>query len=229
MHGSPDRWARRVVAAYHKHSGDKVIGEVNMGGDLIAATIHNVDSTIPFKAVRATRGKVIRAEPASALVEQGRVHFVGIFGQLEDQLTDWTPESSGSPDRMDAFVWALHELSQSGGWEGGWVAEATAIFKETGRNPLAAATSKPSTAETLGEAQMKTQAQSGGTPFLRDKTFGGLRGPTMPNDHVRDPRSAQGPLECPQCHSKALARYSDLVTSVCGWNSNAVVRPTTPA
>lgn len=108
-----DGWARRAVAAYRRHSADRVIAEVNNGGDLVERVIRTVDRSIPYRAVRATRGKSLRAEPIAALYEQGRVHHVGSWPELEDQLCALTQDGytgEGSPDRADAAVWALTEL-----------------------------------------------------------------------------------------------------------------------
>jgi phage terminase large subunit-like protein len=91
-----------------------VIGEVNNGGDLVEVNLRTVDRMIPFRAVHASRGKVIRAEPIAALYEQGKVHHVGTFPQLEDQLCEWIPGEK-SPDRLDALVWAVHELTDKAG------------------------------------------------------------------------------------------------------------------
>ncbi len=110
MRGSPDEWARRVVDAYHRHQADRIIGETNNGGDMIEILLRQVDSTISYKKVTATRGKLIRAEPVSALYEQHRAHHAGGFPELEDQMCNWTPDSGESPDRMDAMVWAVTEL-----------------------------------------------------------------------------------------------------------------------
>ncbi len=110
MRGSPDEWARRVVDAYHRHQADRVIGETNNGGDMIEILLRQVDRTISYKKVTATRGKLVRAEPVSALYEQHRAHHAGGFPELEDQMCNWTPDSGESPDRMDAMVWAVTEL-----------------------------------------------------------------------------------------------------------------------
>ena len=109
---SPDGWARRAVHAYRTWKADRIIAEVNNGGDLVEATLRMVDSTIPFRQVRASRGKVVRAEPVAALYEQGRIHHAGHFDQLEDQQCSFTPENiaGNSPDRVDALVWAVTEL-----------------------------------------------------------------------------------------------------------------------
>ena len=114
LQGTPNAWAVAVVRAYHRWKGDRVIGEVNNGGDLVEVNLRTVDRMIPFRAVHASRGKVIRAEPIAALYEQGKVHHVGTFPQLEDQLCEWIPGEK-SPDRLDALVWAVHELTDKAG------------------------------------------------------------------------------------------------------------------
>lgn len=113
---SPDSWAGSVVNAYHEFRADRVVAEVNNGGDLVETVIRYKDGNISFESVHATRGKQIRAEPIAALYEQGRVHHVGYFPDLEDQMCDWDPLlSEKSPDRMDALVWALTQLSDDSG------------------------------------------------------------------------------------------------------------------
>ncbi|HKD00661.1 MAG TPA: terminase family protein [Methylomirabilota bacterium] len=108
---SPERWARRAVQLYHELRADRILAEKNFGGDMVRATIQSVDRNIPVKLVVASRGKKARAEPVAALDEQGRVHHVGAFPTLEDQLCSWVPESGDpSPDRLDARVWAITEL-----------------------------------------------------------------------------------------------------------------------
>jgi phage terminase large subunit-like protein len=108
---SPDGWARRAVEAYHFHRADSIIAEGNFGAGMVEATIKNVDPRVPIKIVHASRGKRARAEPVVLLYEQRKVHHVGEFPGLEDQLTIWDPESAaGSPDRLDALVWALTDL-----------------------------------------------------------------------------------------------------------------------
>lgn len=115
LRGSPDEWARKAVAAYRKNTANCLVAEVNQGGDMVVHTIQSV-ADIPVKKVRATKGKYVRAEPVSALYEQGRVHHVGVMPELEDQMVAFTPERAAdrsdgySPDRVDALVWALTEL-----------------------------------------------------------------------------------------------------------------------
>lgn len=111
----PLEWARKAIYAYRKYKADRIIAEVNNGGEMVEATLRTVDPSIPYKAVHASRGKSRRAEPVAALYEQGRVHHVGNYPQLEDQLcemtVDFDPEMMGySPDRLDAAVWAITEL-----------------------------------------------------------------------------------------------------------------------
>lgn len=110
MKGSPDSWGQAAVNCLDDYQADRIVGEVNYGGDMVEKVIRTVRPGVPFKAVRATRGKAVRAEPIVALYEQGRVHHVGTFGDLESEMTTWTPDSSWSPNRLDALVWALTEL-----------------------------------------------------------------------------------------------------------------------
>jgi predicted phage terminase large subunit-like protein len=106
-----EQWARRAVEAYRRHRADRIVAEVNNGGDLVAATLRAVDRTVPVVQVRATRGKALRAEPVAALYEQGRVSHVGLLARLEDQCASWDPTGDHrSPDRLDALVWALTDL-----------------------------------------------------------------------------------------------------------------------
>lgn len=109
---SPEQWARIVVAAYHAHHADRIVVETNQGGDMVAATLRTVDRALPIREVRATRGKQLRAEPIAALYEQQRVFHVGAFPKLEDQMCEWDPANDArSPDRVDALVYALTDLS----------------------------------------------------------------------------------------------------------------------
>lgn len=110
---SPDGWARAAIEAMQRHGADRLVAEVNQGGDLVQAVIRQVDPLVSFKAVRASRGKSARAEPVAALYEQGRVHHLRGLARLEDQMCRMTArgyEGRGSPDRVDALVWALTAL-----------------------------------------------------------------------------------------------------------------------
>ncbi|MBT2131140.1 terminase large subunit domain-containing protein [Aliiroseovarius lamellibrachiae] len=110
---SPTEWAQAALKAMTRHNADRLVAEVNQGGDLVRDVIQSIDPSVPYRAVRASRGKSQRAEPIAALYEQGKVHHAGHFGDLEDQMCRMTPngyEGKGSPDRLDALVWALHEL-----------------------------------------------------------------------------------------------------------------------
>lgn len=109
LRGSPHQWASAAAAAYHRFKADRVIAEVNQGGLMVETTLRTVAPNVAYKAVHAAKGKVTRAEPVSALYEQGRVHHLGTFPDLEDQLCQWVPGEK-SPDRLDALVWAMTEL-----------------------------------------------------------------------------------------------------------------------
>ncbi len=111
VRGTPLDWAKRVTWAVDKHGADRVVGETNNGGDLVEVNLRTVSKNLPFKKVSASRGKYIRAEPVAALYEKGEVHHVGAFPELEDQMCEWLPGDE-SPDRMDALVWAITELSE---------------------------------------------------------------------------------------------------------------------
>ncbi|NRP31246.1 hypothetical protein XMV209_002502 [Aliiroseovarius sp. xm-v-209] len=110
---TPTEWAEAALAAMHRHGADRLVAEVNQGGALVEQVVRQIDPSVPYRAVHASRGKAQRAEPVAALYEQGKVYHAGFFSQLEDQMCQMTPtgyEGKGSPDRLDALVWALHEL-----------------------------------------------------------------------------------------------------------------------
>lgn len=110
---SPHGWARAACAAMARHEAGRMVAEVNQGGALVEAVVRQIDPLVPFRALHASRGKARRAEPVAALYEQGRVHHLRGLGALEDQMAQMTARGfvgSGSPDRVDALVWALHEL-----------------------------------------------------------------------------------------------------------------------
>ena len=109
QHGSPLQWASAAIVAYHKFGADRIIAEVNNGGEMVEQTLRTVDKTIPYKAVHASRGKATRAEPVAAFYEQGHGHHVGAFPLLEDELCQWE-QGGASPNRLDALVWAGTEL-----------------------------------------------------------------------------------------------------------------------
>lgn len=112
LRGTPSEWAHTAIYAYHLTEADRIVAEVNNGGEVIESLLRNIDPSIPYKAVRASRGKQIRAEPVAALYEQGLVHHVGTYPILEGQMCEWIPGEK-SPDRMDALVWAVTELTEN--------------------------------------------------------------------------------------------------------------------
>ena len=112
---SPDGWGRLAIDQFYRYQADRIVAETNNGGDLVERLLRNIDSTVPYTPVSASRGKMVRAEPIAALYEQEKVSHVGIFNELEEQLCTYTVGSRKSPDRLDALVWALTELSQNTG------------------------------------------------------------------------------------------------------------------
>jgi phage terminase large subunit-like protein len=116
---APNEWAKTAISLLRERMGDRIIAETNNGGEMVENTLRMIDPSVPYASVWASRGKVTRAEPISALYEQGRVHHVGSFPRLEDQMCVFTvdfnrTEMGYSPDRVDALVWALTELMIEG-------------------------------------------------------------------------------------------------------------------
>ncbi len=110
---SPEGWARAALAAMERHGADRLVAEVNQGGDLVERLVRMIDPLVPYRGVHATRSKMLRAEPVAALYEQGRVAHMRGLGALEDQMGKMTVQGwqgAGSPDRLDALVWALTDL-----------------------------------------------------------------------------------------------------------------------
>lgn len=121
---SPAGWGRRAVERYHAHSADVIVAEKNFGGAMVEAVIRAADRNANVKMVTASRGKVVRAEPVAALYEQGRVTHAKGLEELEDQMMQITSTGyvgEGSPDRVDALVWAMHELALEDRAGGGFV------------------------------------------------------------------------------------------------------------
>ncbi len=127
--GSTLDWAKAAIDAMVQFGADCLVAEVNQGGDLVENVLRSVDQFVPFKAVHASRGKVTRAEPISSIYQQGRVKHVGVFRELENQMVQMTNQGfqgTGSPDRVDALVWALSEL----------MVKPSAVWREPGIKPL---------------------------------------------------------------------------------------------
>lgn len=117
LRGSPDEWAAAAVEAFQDHDADIVIAEKNNGGEMVGETLRHAARNLPIKLVHASRGKVLRAEPISTLYADGRVHHVGEFKELERQMfafhSSFDRRKDGSPDRLDAMVWAITELAEA--------------------------------------------------------------------------------------------------------------------
>jgi len=138
---SPNAWGEKSAALYERWKADRIVAEANFGGAMVENTIRAVKPSLPVKLVSASRGKAVRAEPVSALYEQGKVHHVGRFIALEDEMTTWKPGDKRSPNRMDALVWALTELMLSDVQsESGWLEYAAEQLGKSVGSPTAAAT-----------------------------------------------------------------------------------------
>jgi phage terminase large subunit-like protein len=135
MKGTPDQCMREAARTYHEFHADTIVAEVNNGGDYIGSVLKHVDPFVPIKVVRASRGKEIRAEPTAALYEQGRIHHVGMFANLEDEMCDWIPGvTKKSPDRVDALVWAVSGLNGLSG--GGWASAYGVVYCDACEKPF---------------------------------------------------------------------------------------------
>ena len=152
---SPAGWAQVAIEAYKEFNADRIVAEKNFGGEMVESTIRQVDMNVPVRMVTASRGKSQRAEPVAALYEQGRVHHAGLFPQLEEQMITWTPTSGTSPDRMDALVWAITELS-SGISANAWV---DYLRKQT--EPTEAAQPEPDSRDSQRQAAFKAGSWTG--------------------------------------------------------------------
>jgi phage terminase large subunit-like protein len=108
--GSPLDWASKAVAVFDEYKADSLLVEVNQGGDMVSAVLKQIRLGLPIREVRAHVGKRLRAEPVAAMYEQGRIHHIGDFPLLEDQMTIWTPNDPNSPDRIDAMVQGFSDL-----------------------------------------------------------------------------------------------------------------------
>ena len=115
LRGTPDQWIRRAIFKYHEYKADRIIAEVNNGGDLVENLLRNTDKDVSYRSVRATRGKMLRAEPIAALYESEKVFHSDKFSEMEEQMIFYNGRGNVSPDRLDALVWAVTDLSENTG------------------------------------------------------------------------------------------------------------------
>jgi phage terminase large subunit-like protein len=170
---SPHGWGSRAVGAFEQWGGDRIVAEKNYGGEMVLSTIKQVDSKVPVKLVSASRGKAVRAEPIAALYEQGKVHHVGSFPQLEDELTTWAPFDAAqkdSPNRLDALVWALTDLAFNGGQGRAFIEHWK---RQTAPDPAdTSATPVRSSARNWREIADQIKKERGGQPRTREDGHG---------------------------------------------------------
>ena len=148
MKGRPDQWANATINAFDQWKCDCIVVEVNQGGDMVAQTLRTVRSLLPIKEVRATKGKRLRAEPIAAMYEQGRIHHLGTFPQLEDQMCTWVPDEGKSPDRLDAMVHGFTYLT-SRGMSQGFIAQMGIMCEACGTPNIRGSVSCVSCGSTL--------------------------------------------------------------------------------
>lgn len=119
--GSPKKWANIVDSLFYSYDSDMVVGEINNGGDLVEVNLRTVNKTLPYKSVRASKGKAMRAEPVSSMSERGKLHLVGEFPLLEEEMTSWVPDiGMKSPNRLDAMVWGCTYFIKGKKRAGSW-------------------------------------------------------------------------------------------------------------
>ena len=111
--GSPKDWASMAIGAYYKYKADRIVAEINQGGNMVEYVVKSIDTRVAYKGVHAAKGKYTRAEPVSALYEQNKVKHIGNLSALEDELCEWE-QGMASPNRLDALVWAMTELMLGG-------------------------------------------------------------------------------------------------------------------
>ena len=193
---SPDGWARRVANVYEQYAADRVVAEKNRGGDMVETIVRSVYPNISYKGISARIGKRLRAEPVAALYEQGRISHVGSFPALEDQLTSWVPDSTDSPDRLDALVHGFTELGLVSGGNGGreWLESmAKTCVSCSMPNPLDA------TKCSKCGADLPFSESKSAEPEEFSLTSGGVDGPVQyqldPNQAVRDTIATLGPQQ----------------------------------
>jgi phage terminase large subunit-like protein len=200
---SPNEAADVILNAYKEHRADRIVAETNQGGDMIESILRNRGHAFAYTGVHASRGKVVRAEPISGLYEQGRVHHVGDLGKLEDEICDYDPSTSTkSPNRLDALVWALTDLSE--GYAGGWLLQGP----ERAREAEEAAKNAPKTAAELAKAQIEQ---------LPPETPGAFHAARLRATVKKIPAK---PLPmCPTCKAFCAGTSEFSHCNSCGWDS----------
>jgi phage terminase large subunit-like protein len=181
----PEGWAKDVVRAYHKHKADRVVAEANFGGDMVRAVIQSVDAQVPVTMVVASRGKAVRAEPVSVLYEekQDKVRHVGHFPRLEEQLLNFSTvgyEGEKSPDRADAWVWAVTDLIIAGS-AGAWIEYYRQQAAPDSRKTQAAADAQAKSDVRPWQAPVQPAAEGGDLIEFYKRTYDeamGIKPPT---------------------------------------------------
>ena len=198
--GRPSGWAAEAIAVMRARQADMIVAEVNNGGDMVEAVLRAADTNVPYRAVRASRGKVIRAAPIALFYERGLVHHVGFFSTLEDQLCSFTDDydraRNGSPDRLDALVWALTELMDDQTGATAWIsfmagkaAEAQKVPEDKPNNrPWRVQQNEPSLDDGGDLMKIYEQAYAGGfeASYNRKPTCARCKEPITDSTKVTD-------------------------------------------
>jgi hypothetical protein len=192
---NPEKWACVGVGAYHELKADRIIAEQNFGGEMVRLTLQSIDPNVPYKSVTASRGKLVRAEPVSALYDRKKIHHVGIFPELEDELCSYTG-TGASPGRLDALVWAATELLVGDSQTLGWIEYLKKLASDLIHN------SGIARAEPTSDTPAPVASPSAIQPALTHR-------PSLP------PQQAS-PGACPACGSRCVIRAS----VAGGWHCN---------
>jgi phage terminase large subunit-like protein len=209
---TPDQACEKALFLYNKYDADKIVAEVNNGGDMIESLLRTKQHAFAYRGVHATKGKYVRAEPIAALYEQGRAHHVGYFAGLESECCDYVPGlSKKSPNKLDSLVWGMHELSENG-LHGGWLLDSAKKAKE------AAADTSPKTSDELAAAQkreLKNTVPKSGV-FGEDKN---LAGKVLTTKLAKPAINSKTPA-CPNCGNQVLVIAGDFrKCNQCGWDN----------
>ncbi len=209
---TPDQACEKALYLYSKWDADRIVAEVNNGGDMIESLLRTKQHAFAYEGVRATRGKYVRAEPIAALYEQGRAHHVGYWAALESQMADYVPGlTKKSPDRLDACVWSMTVLAESG-LHGGWLLDSAKKARED------AADVSPKTTDELAAAQkreLRNTVQKSGV-FGEDKTMGGK----VLTTKLAKPQVNSKTPACPNCGNQVLVIAGDFrKCNQCGWDN----------
>lgn len=209
-HYTPDGWAKAAWAAFDKYEADSVVAEKNYGGEMVLSTLRNSRADGPVKLVTSRRGKVLRAEPVVSIYEQSRVHHVGVFEELETQMTEWVPAQSDSPDRVDALVHGITELE--GISAPGAVAVPKGKMRSYGKGIPKTSTAVTGWSPREDSEHVTVTAEVYERRMVVVRTDSRLANPDCPHDAMFESRNHPGIYVCQDC--LAEVEYLDTVSAM---------------